>query len=240
MILHAFWYPIFFFLKSVFSVTRIRFRTYGYLLSIFTFAPPNGLSPAIYAFCLGIGVGWIAVAWPSNFSSWLRQKSWSATWAVDNRVFSAFLAGYCSFNNKEKLRQPGTEPLTWGCLASLQSCALPTELSAGIEAFCLIDLFGEATLYVQVMLVLNSVPACYALVVFFWVILHAFWYPMFFFPEEWHEFELSTYGFLLSIRTFGLQNGLLPATYAFCLGTFNGWIEFLWPNSFSSWVWQKS
>ena len=184
MILHAFWYPIFFFLKSVFSVTRIRFRTYGYLLSIFTFAPPNGLSPAIYAFCLGIGVGWIAVAWPSNFSSWLRQKSWSATWAVDNRVFSAFLAGYCSFNNKEKLRQPGTEPLTWGCLASLQSCALPTELSAGVEAFCLIDLFGEAILYGQFMLVHNSVPACCALVVSFLSNTSCFLVSYIFLPEK--------------------------------------------------------
>ena len=134
--------------------------------------------------------------------------------------------------------------MTWGCLASLQFCALPTELSAGIEAFCLIDLFGEATLYGQFMLDHNSVPACYALVVFFWVILHAFWYPMIFFPEEWffwwHEFELSTYGFLLSIRTFGLQNGLSPAIYAFALGIFVGWIEVVCPNIFSAWFRQKS
>ena len=68
---------------------------------------------------------------------------------------------------REKLRRPGTEPLTWGCPPSLQSCALPTKLSAGIQAFCLIDMFGEATLYGQFMLVHNSVPACCALVVSF-------------------------------------------------------------------------
>ena len=75
------------FLKSVFSVTRIRFRTYGYLLSILTFALPNGLPPAIYAFCLGIFVGWNEVVWPNIFSSWIRQKSWSAMWAVVTLVF---------------------------------------------------------------------------------------------------------------------------------------------------------
>ena len=87
VILHAFWYPIFFFLKSVFSVTRIRFRTYAYLLSILTFALPNWLSPAIYAFALGVLVGWIEVVCPTNFSSWIRQKNWSATWVSVTLVF---------------------------------------------------------------------------------------------------------------------------------------------------------
>ena len=75
------------FLKSVFSVLRIRFRTYGYLLSILSLALPNWLSPAIYAFAPGIFVGWIEVVWPNNFSSWVRQKSWSARWAVVTLVF---------------------------------------------------------------------------------------------------------------------------------------------------------
>ena len=83
-------------------MTRIRFRTYGYLLSILTFALPNGLSPAIYAFCLGIFVRWIEVAWPNSFSSWIRQKTWSAMWAVVTLVFSGLSTGYCSFNKKEK------------------------------------------------------------------------------------------------------------------------------------------
>ena len=102
VILHAFSYPMFLFLKSVFSVTRIRFRFYGYLLSILTFALPNWLSPAIYAFCLGIFVRWIEVAWPNSFSSWIRQKTWSAMWAVVTLVFSGLSTGYCSFNKKEK------------------------------------------------------------------------------------------------------------------------------------------
>ena len=77
--------------------------TYGYLPSIHTFGLPNGLSPATYAFCLGIFVGWIEVVWPNNFISWVRQKSWSAMWAVFTLVFfSGFLATYCSFNTKEK------------------------------------------------------------------------------------------------------------------------------------------
>ena len=85
--LHAFWYPIFFFLKSVLSVTRIRFRTYGYLLSLLTFAFPNWLSPAICAFAVGVLVGWIGVVCPNNFSSWIRQKSWSAMWVAVTLVF---------------------------------------------------------------------------------------------------------------------------------------------------------
>ena len=97
VILHAFSYPMFLFLKSVFSVTRIRFRTYGYLLSILSLALPNWLSPAIYAFAPEIFVGWIEVVWPNNFS-----------------------------------------------LPSLQSSALPTELSAGIHDFCLRYLLGKA------------------------------------------------------------------------------------------------
>ena len=68
-------------------MTRIRFRTYGYLLSKLTFALPNWLSPATYAFCLGIFFGWIEVVWPKIFSSWIRQKSWSAVWAVVTLVF---------------------------------------------------------------------------------------------------------------------------------------------------------
>ena len=72
--------------RVIFLVTRIRFRTYGYLLSIFTFAPPNGLSPAIYAFVLVL-VGWIEVVCPNNFSSWIRQKSWSAMWVAVTLVF---------------------------------------------------------------------------------------------------------------------------------------------------------
>ena len=87
VILHAFWYPIFFFLKSVFSVTRIRFRTYGYLLSILTFALPNWLLPALYAFALGVLVGWIEVVCPNFCSSWIRQKSWSAMWVAVTLVF---------------------------------------------------------------------------------------------------------------------------------------------------------
>ena len=87
VILHAFSYPMFLFLKSVFSVTRIRFRTYGYLLSILTFALPNWLSPAIYASALGVLVGWIEVVCPNNFSSWIRQKSWSAMWVAVTLVF---------------------------------------------------------------------------------------------------------------------------------------------------------
>ena len=87
VILHAFSYPMFLFSKSVFSVTRIRFRTYGYFLSILTFALPNWLSPAIYAFALGVLVGWIEVVCPNNFSSWIRQKSWSAMWVAVTLVF---------------------------------------------------------------------------------------------------------------------------------------------------------
>ena len=73
--------------KCFFSVTRIRFRTCGYLLSKLTFALPNWLSPAIYAFALGVLVGWIEVVCPNNFSSWIRQKSWSAMWVAVTLVF---------------------------------------------------------------------------------------------------------------------------------------------------------
>ena len=73
--------------KVFFSVTRIRFRTCGYLLSSLTFALPNWLSPAIYAFALGVLVGWIEVVCPNNFSSWIRQKSWSAMWVAVTLVF---------------------------------------------------------------------------------------------------------------------------------------------------------
>ena len=82
------------------------------IFSIHTIGLPNGLSPATYAFCLGIFVGWIEVVWPNNFSSWIWQKSWSAMWAVVTRVFSAFSAGYCSFNKKEK-NSADPEPNHW-------------------------------------------------------------------------------------------------------------------------------
>ena len=78
------------FLKSVFLVTRIRFRTFGYLLSFLSLALPNWPSPAIYAFALGIFVGWIEVVWPNKFISWVRRKSWCAMWAVATRVFLRF------------------------------------------------------------------------------------------------------------------------------------------------------
>ena len=76
------------FLKSnFFWWHEFEHRTYGNLLSIHTFGLPNGLSPAIYAFCLGIFVGWIEVVRPNVFSSWNRQKSWSAMWVVVTLVF---------------------------------------------------------------------------------------------------------------------------------------------------------
>ena len=131
------------FLKSVFSVTRIRFRTYGYLFSILTFALPNGLSPARFAFCLGIFVGWIDVVWQNIFSSWTQQKSWSAVWAVVTLVFSLdFRQPIVHSIQKRKIPPTRNRTGTWGCLPLLQSSALPTEQSAGIQAFCLIDLFG--------------------------------------------------------------------------------------------------
>ena len=174
------------FLKSVFLVTRIRFRTFGYLLSFLSLALPNWPSPAIYAFALGIFVGWIEVVWPNNFSSWVRQKSWSAMWAVVTLMFfSGFSAAYCSFNTKEK-NSADSESNQGPKDVFLHYSPPLYQLSYRQVSGVLSDrFFGEATLYGQFMLVHNSVPACYALVVFFWVILHAFWYPMIFFPEEY-------------------------------------------------------
>ena len=155
--------------KVIFWWHEFEPRTYGYLLSTHTFALRNGLPPATYAFCLGIFLGWIEVVWPNNFSSWVQQKSWSAMWSVFTLVFFFCIFGSLSFlqHQREGLRPPGFETATSGCPPSLQSCALPTELAAGIQAFCLIDLFGEATLYGQFILVRNSVPACCALLVSF-------------------------------------------------------------------------
>ena len=45
----------------------------------------------------------IELLWLNNFSSWIRQKSWSAMWAVVTLVFfSGFSTAFCSFNTKEK------------------------------------------------------------------------------------------------------------------------------------------
>ena len=128
------------FLKSVFLVTRIRFRTFGYLLSFLSLALPNWPSPAIYAFALGIFVGWIEVVWPNNFSSWVRQKSWSAMWAVVTLMFFLdFRQPIVPSTQKRKI--PPTRNRTRDLrMSSFTTVLRSTNWAIGrFQAFCLID-----------------------------------------------------------------------------------------------------
>ena len=98
----AFWYPIFFCPEKWFfgdTNSNLDLR----ISSLNTHLRSSNWSLASYICFLSRDfVGWIEFWWPNIFSSWMRQKSWSAMWAVVTVVFSGFSAAYCSFNTKEK------------------------------------------------------------------------------------------------------------------------------------------
>ena len=125
---------------------EFELRPYRYLLSLKTSAVPSGLSPATYAFCLGIFLDESRLCGQIILCSRIRQKSWSAMWAVVTAVFLWIHDSLFFLQHKRGVRRRrGFEPGIYVCLPLLQSSALPTELSAGIPYFCLRHLFSKST-----------------------------------------------------------------------------------------------
>ena len=238
VILHAFWYPIFFFLKSVFSVTRIRFRTYGYLLSILTFALPNWLSPAIYAFALGVLVGWIEVVCPNIFSSWIRQKSWSAMWVAVTLVFSGFSPAYCSFNTKEKTSadpesNQGPKDVFLYYSPPLYQLSYRRVYMRSVWDICWVKR-SLWSIHVSSQHLLSSMSCSHFFSQYCFLLFGILCFS--FLKSDCFGDAISNLDIRISLKTHLHSSEWAPTSYICFLRIFVGWIEVVWPNNFSSWV----